>query len=142
GRTFTVPLAQDGPGVFSGSVAVDEIGLYQVGNGDLATLAHVGPVNAPEFQDVVSTTDKLAPVAAATGGRVRRIERGITGSVSLPGIVPVRPGATASGRDWIGLTTTSDSVLKSVSRTPLFAGFLGLGLLLLALGGMWYREGR
>jgi hypothetical protein len=142
GRTFTVPLAQDGPGVFSGQVQVDEIGLYQVGNGDLATLAHVGPVNAPEFQDVVSTTEKLAPLAAATGGSARRIERGVTGGVSLPGIVPVRPGATASGRDWIGLRTTSDSALKSVSRTPLFAGFLGLGLLLFALGGMWYREGR
>jgi len=25
---------------------------------------------------------------------------------------------------------------------PLFGGFLGLGLLLLALGSMWYREGR
>jgi hypothetical protein len=142
GRTFTIPLSADGPGVFSGSVAVDEIGLYQVANGDLATLAHVGPVNAPEFQDVVSTTEKLAPLAAATGGSARRIERGMTGSVSLPGIVPVRPGATASGRDWIGLRTTNDSVLKSVSRTPLFAGFLGLGLLLFALGGMWYREGR
>ncbi len=142
GRTFTVPLGEDGPGVFSGQTAVDEIGLYQVANGDLATLAHVGPVNAPEFQDVVSTTQKLAPIAAATGGSVRRIERGMTGAVSLPGVVPVRPGATATARDWIGLRTTNDSVLKSVSRTPLFAGFLGLGLLLLALGGMWYREGR
>jgi hypothetical protein len=25
---------------------------------------------------------------------------------------------------------------------PLFGGFFGLGLLLLALGSMWYREGR
>jgi hypothetical protein len=33
-------------------------------------------------------------------------------------------------------------VLKSVSRVPLFGGFLGLGLLLLAFGSMWYREGR
>ena len=48
----------------------------------------------------------------------------------------------ASGSDWIGLRTTSDSVLKSVSRVPLFGGFFGLALLLLALGAMWYREGR
>jgi hypothetical protein len=54
----------------------------------------------------------------------------------------VRPGAPASGRDWIGLNTTNESILRSVSRVPLFGGFVGLGLLLLALGSMWYREGR
>ncbi len=71
---------------------------------------------------------------------MRRIAS-LTG-VSLPGIVPVRGSANASGHDWIGLRTTNDSVLKSVCRVPLFGGFFGLGLLLLALGSMWYREGR
>jgi hypothetical protein len=63
-------------------------------------------------------------------------------AVALPSIVPVRGQADAAGRDWIGLRTTNDSVLKSVSRVPLFGGFFGLGLLLLALGSTWYREGR
>lgn len=63
-------------------------------------------------------------------------------SVALPNVVPVRGAAEASGRDWIGLRTTDDSALKSVSRVPLFGGFLGLGLLLLAMSAMWYREGR
>ncbi len=140
GRTLSVPLSPSSPGVFTGSIETDEIGLYQVGNGDLSALAHVGPVNAPEFADTVSTTSVLQPVAEATGGSVRRIA-GMTG-VSLPGLVPVRGAANASGSDWIGLRTTSDSVLKSVSRVPLFGGFFGLGLLLFALGSMWYREGR
>ena len=140
GKTLSVPLAPSSDGVFTGSVETDEIGLYQVGNGDLSALAHVGPVNAPEFADTVSTESVLQPVAEATGGSVRRIA-GSTG-VSLPGIVPVRGAASAAGSDWIGLRTTSDSVLKSVSRVPLFGGFFGLGLLLFALGSMWYREGR
>jgi len=140
GRTLSVPLSPSSPGVFTGSIETDEIGLYQVGNGDLSALAHVGPVNAPEFADTVSTTSVLQPVAEATGGSVRRIA-GMTG-VSLPGLVPVRGAANASGSDWIGLRTTSDSVLKSVSRVPLFGGFFGLGLLLFARGSMWYREGR
>ncbi|WP_457938560.1 hypothetical protein [Mesorhizobium sp. 10J20-29] len=140
GKTLTVPLASSSPGVFTGSAEVDEIGLYQIGNGDLSALAHVGPVNAPEFADTVSTEEVLGPVAKETGGSVRRIA-GLTG-VSLPGIVPVRGASNASGNDWIGLRTTNDSVLKSVSRVPLFGGFFGLGLLLLALGSMWYREGR
>ncbi len=140
GKTVTVPLAASTPGVFAGSLETDEIGLYQIGNGDLSALAHVGPVNAPEFADTVSTTEVLRPFAEASGGSVRRL--GAAASVDLPGIVPVRGTAQAAGRDWIGLRTTGDSILKSVSRIPLFAGFLGLMLLLLALGSMWYREGR
>ncbi len=142
GQSRDVTLSPVSPGLFSASMETDEIGLYQIGNGDLTTLAHVGPINAPEFQDTVSTTEKLAPVADASGGSIRRIGSTLTGGVSLPNIVPVRAGAEASGRDWIGMRTTNDSVLRSVSRVPLFAGFFGLALLLLALGSMWYREGR
>lgn len=140
GKTLNVPLSSSTPGLFTGSVETDEIGLYQVGNGDLSALAHVGPVNAPEFADVVSTEEVLGPFAEATGGSVRRLE-GATG-LDVPDIVPVRSTSSTAGGDWIGLRTTNDSVLKSVSRVPLFAGFLGLGLLLLAFGSMWYREGR
>jgi len=140
GQAITIPLTNSQPGVFTGSMEVDEIGLYQVGNGDLTALAHVGPVNAPEFADTVSTEDVLRAPAEASGGSVRRVAS-LTG-VSLPGIVPVRGSSNASGNDWIGLRTTDDSVLKSVSRVPLFGGFFGLGVLLLALGSMWYREGR
>jgi hypothetical protein len=140
GRTVTLKLTSTEPGIFTGTLQTDEIGLYQIANGELTALAHVGPVNAPEFADTVSTTDILEPFAEATGGSVRRLE-GLTG-ITTPSIVPVRSAQDASGRDWIGLKTTSDSVLKSVSRVPMFGGFFGLGLLLLALGSMWYREGR
>lgn len=142
GKKVQVRLAQSEPGIFTGSIETDEIGLYQITNGELSTLAHVGPVNAPEFADVVSTTDKLKPAAEAVGGSVRRLAGSDPGGVKLPSVVPVRASGEASGGDWIGLRNTEDSVLKSVSSVPLFGGFLGLGLLLLALGGMWYREGR
>ncbi len=140
GKTITINLKADTPGIFTGSAETTEIGLYQIGNGDLKALAHVGPVNAPEFTDTVSTTEVLREVTEESGGSVRRLA-GLTG-VNLPGIVPIRATGDASGRDWIGLKTTNDSILKSIRRVPLFAGFFGLGLLLLALGSMWYREGR
>ncbi|MFU0507118.1 hypothetical protein [Pseudaminobacter sp. NGMCC 1.201702] len=136
GKAMTVPLASTEPGIFSGSVETNEIGLYQVANGDLTALAHIGPINAPEFADVVSTEEVVRPAAEQSGGSVRRLSTG------LPAVVPVHTTGDASGRDWIGLRTTNDSVLKSVSRVPMFGGFFGLGLLLLALGAMWYREGR
>jgi hypothetical protein len=136
GETVSVPLSESQPGLFTGSLETDRIGLYQVANGDLTALAHVGPVNAPEFQDTVSTTERLAPAAEASAGSIRRIADG------LPNVVPVRATAQASGRDWLGMRTTNDSILKSVNRVPLFGGFFGLALLLMALGSMWYREGR
>ena len=142
GRKMQAKLTQTAPGIFTGSIEAGEIGLYRIGNGDLSTLAHVGPVNAPEFADVVSTAGKLKPVAEAAGGSVRRLAGTDPGGVKLPSVVPVRAGGDASGSDWIGLRNTQDSVLKSVRSVPLFGGFLGLGVLLLALGGMWYREGR
>ncbi len=147
GKALIVRLEKSEPGIFLGTAQTSEIGLYQVGNGDLTALAHVGPINAPEFTDVISTEDRLKAPAEATGGSVRRLAPSSTlgtlaGGVSLPSIVPVRSTGAASGNDWIGLRTTDDSVLKAVSRVPLFGGFLGLGLLLLAMGSMWYREGR
>lgn len=144
GKTLSVRLEKSEPGVFLGSVETNEIGLYQVANGDLTALAHVGPVNAPEFADVISTEDRLKAPAETTGGSVRRLasSSALGNGVTLPSIVPVRSAGAASGSDWIGLRTTDDSVLKAVSRVPLFGGFLGLGLLLLAMGSMWYREGR
>lgn len=142
GTIRELPLVAGAPGLFDATMTMDEIGLYQVKSGDLTALAHVGPVNAPEFSDTVSTEEVLRAVAENTRGSVRRIAENATG-VTIPNIVPVRPNAsTASGRDWIGLQTTNDSVLRSVHRVPLFSGFLGLGVLLLAFGAMWYREGR
>jgi len=144
GKAMTMQLGVTQPGIFAGSSEVQEIGLYQIANGDLTTLAHVGPVNAPEYQEVVSTEAVLKPQADASGGSVRRlVSEGLSGqNFSIPNIVPVRASANAFGNDWIGLRTTGDSVLKSVSRVPMFGGFFGLALLLFALGAMWYREGR
>lgn len=142
GATRELPLVVGTPGLFDAQMEVDEIGLYQVTSGELTALAHVGPVNAPEFAATVSTEEVLRPVAEESRGSVRRVADGVAG-VTIPNVVPVRANASvASGRDWIGLRTTNDSILRSVHRVPLFAGFLGLGILLLAFGAMWYREGR
>lgn len=140
GQRLQVPLGLARPGIFTGEVSVDEIGLFQITHGDLSTLAHVGPVNAPEFAATVSTTAIVKSLVDDSGGTVRRI--GGSASPTIPDIVPVRRSIQSAGRDWIGLKTTGDSVLKSVERTPLFGGFFGLAILILALGSTWYREGR
>ena len=142
GKELQVNLARSKPGLFEGSLQTDEIGIFRVKNGDLEALAHVGPIDAPEFADSISTADRLKPLADATGGSVHRVRASAGSSIRVPTITAISGNRNASGNDWIGLRETVDTQLKSVNRLPLFSGFLALGLLLFVFGGMWYREGR
>ncbi|HEX2017364.1 MAG TPA: hypothetical protein VGO17_00365 [Aurantimonas sp.] len=140
GGALSVPMLPAGSGRWEGRLATEELGLFQAANGELRALANVGPVNPREYREAISTEDKLAPIADATRGGVRRLGEG--DDLSVPRIVPVSGRADADGRDWIGLRTTEETVLRGVERTPLFGGFLGLAVLLMALSATWYREGR
>ena len=82
----------------------------------------------------------LAPIANATGGASRRLDDG--GGLDVPRIVAVRSGDTYSGDDWIGLKMRDASVVRGIGVLPVFAGLLGLLLLLGSLAGTWAREGR
>jgi hypothetical protein len=149
GATQSVTLAPVEPGLWRASVPVDEIGLYRVEQGDKRAFAHVGAANPREFIDARSTPAILAPLVEATHGRIARM--GTADALTLPRIVPVRSATAMSGSDWIGIRMTDASVLKGITRVPLFTGFLALfgvaGLFgLLALVGLpfatWIREGR
>ncbi|HWT61959.1 MAG TPA: hypothetical protein VN150_05150 [Ochrobactrum sp.] len=142
GKELQVNLTQNKPGLFDGTLQTDEIGIFRIKNGDYETLAHVGPVDAPEFSDSISTPGRLAPLADATGGSVHRVHASANSSVQVPAITAVGAGRSASGNDWIGLRETSDTQLKSVNRLPLFSGLVALAALLFIFGSMWYREGR
>ncbi len=151
GATETVTLTQAEPGLWRTTIKADEIGLWRVEEGDRRAFTHVGAANPREFADARSTEDLLQPLVSATGGHIGRMADN-NGNLTLPRLVAVRADATAtSGRDWIGIRTTDASVLKGVSRVPVFTSFLGLfgvaGLFgLLALLGLpfaaWVREGR
>ncbi len=142
GKETTVTLQAAGPGQWRAEVPVGEFGLYtatqnSATGGDKRALAHAGPPNPREFADVVSTTALLSePLQKIRGAAIRATAN------QFPGIVPIRPGGTASGPGWIGLENANASVLKGISRLPLFTGLLGLALLLAAISAMWAREGR
>lgn len=142
GKEVELALKETHPGLFEGLLATKEVGLYQIKNDDYQTLAHVGPVDAPEFTDIISTTDKLAPLAKLTGGSVIRLHQTQNDPVKLPQITSVKNSKPTSGEGWIGLRETADTQLKSVNRLPLFSGFLSLTAFLLIITGLWYREGR
>ncbi|MEQ8482352.1 MAG: hypothetical protein RIC18_17010 [Hoeflea sp.] len=138
GEMRDVELRQADEGLFVAELTLDEPGLVEVTSGDLDVLAHVGAVDAPEFRATVSTADVLSGVSEESGGIVARVN---AEAGNLPQILPTRSSAASTG-ERMGLRASDESVLKGVRAIPLFGGFLGLALLILALGGTWFREGR
>ena len=69
-----------------------------------------------------------------------RIEDG--SGVHLPRVVAVRSSDTYKGDDWIGLKMRDASVVRGIGVLPVFAGLLGLLLLVGSLAATWAREGR
>ena len=96
----------------------------------------VGPENPLEFQEVVSTPEKLRPLAEATGGSVRRLADGPSDAIDMPRAR--RPARTRlCGGDYIGVKRTGASELVGVGSDLAGAGFLGLAALLGALIWAW-----
>ncbi|MDX7952721.1 hypothetical protein P7D22_16255 [Lichenihabitans sp. Uapishka_5] len=142
GLQQTLPLVDEAPGLARAMVETHELGLYRVTNGSLSVLANVGPENPREFQDVVSTPDRLAALAAATGGSVRRIASGAGAEVALPRLVAMHAAPRYDGSDYVGIKRTESSQVRGVGLWPIATGLLGLLLLLGATVLSWLGEGR
>ncbi|MGD0149889.1 MAG: hypothetical protein ABSB77_15015 [Xanthobacteraceae bacterium] len=140
GTSRTLKLEPTEPGVWEKSIVADELGLWRATDGKLNALTNIGPANPREFAEVTSTPEVLAPIANATGGSSRRLDD--SGSLDVPRILAVRSGGTYSGDDWIGLKMRDASVVRGIGVLPVFAGLLGLLLLIGSLAGTWAREGR
>ncbi|MGD1035940.1 MAG: hypothetical protein ABR878_01855 [Roseiarcus sp.] len=141
GKTTNIQLVSSAPGLSRASLAVDQDGLYRASDGEHVALAVVGPENPLEFQEVVSTLEKLRPLAEASGGSVRRLARGPGDSIEVPRLVAMHESPVYDGADYIGVKRAGASELVGVAETPLAAGFLGLAALLGALIWVWRREG-
>jgi hypothetical protein len=140
GKSRTVTLAQAEPGVWRTTIEAKEFGLWRATDGKLTALANVGPANPREFDEVTSTTDWVAPITGATGGDAVRVEDG--DGIHLPRIVGVRANDSFHGDDWIGLKMREASVVRGIGVLPVFAGLIGLLLLVGSLAATWAREGR
>jgi hypothetical protein len=140
GATRELSLAAGEPGTWTATMPANELGLWQATDGTLKALINVGPTNPKEFSEVTSTTETLMPLAQATGGDVRRIVDGST--IDLPRIVPVHASSIFRGDGWVGVKMRDASVVRGVGVLPVFAGLIGLLLLLGAFAATWVREGR
>jgi hypothetical protein len=140
GATRELTLSASEPGTWRSTVPANELGLWQATDGTLKALINVGPTNPKEFSEVTSTTETLKPLTQSTGGDARRVVDG--SNIELPRIVPVRTSSVFRGDGWMGVKMRDASVVKGVGVLPLFAGLIGLLLLLGAFAATWLREGR
>jgi hypothetical protein len=137
-----IMLAGAEPGLSRAHFAAKEMGLYRFESDGLTALVNVGPENPREFREVVSTTEKLRPLAEATGGTARRLARGGSDTVSLPRLVALRDANMFGGADWIGIKRTGASTLLGAESAPLALGPWAMLALLGAAVVAWWREGR
>ena len=142
GAVQRVDLGGAEPGLWRAHVEASELGLYRLTDGEMSALVNVGPENPREYQEVVSTADKLAPLAKETGGTVRRIGTGSGADVALPRFVSMRDSPVYGGSDYVGLKRTGASVVTGVGVAPLAIGFAGLLALLGSIVAGWVAEGR
>ena len=141
GQTRTLTLDKAEPGVWKAVTQANELGLWRATDGKLTALVNVGPANPREYAEVTSSTNVLAPLAQATGGDARRIADA-SGNLAIPRVLGVRSSDTYKGDDWLGLKMRDASVVRGIGVLPLFAGMLGLLLLIGSLAATWLREGR
>ena len=146
GAKQSVTLEQVGPGLWRREIPISELGLYRVDDVALTGFASVGPANPLEFQDVLSSTNPMSTLSAASGGSVRRIAPATSSAsavtVTLPSIIRTTGTGPLSGSDFIALRDTQSSIVRGTALWPLLLGLAGLTLLLAGLLVPWLVESR
>jgi hypothetical protein len=141
GAQRQVTLRQSAPGLWRAPLDANEMGLWRFESDGLTALVNVGPANPREFREVASTVEKLAPLAEATGGTVRRLSRA-SDAVTLPRLVEMTDANRYGGADWIGVRQTGASTLVGVEVAPLGLGLWAMLALLSLVVTAWAWEGR
>lgn len=143
GATREVTLDETAPGRFASRLPDMAPGLYRARSGDLFAVGAIGAAAAREFQDVVSTSAAIRPLAEATGGGVFDARRpGAAESGEAPELRRVGARAPRSGDRWAGIVTRGAMRTDSVRDAPLASPLAWLTLLAAALGLAWWTEGR
>jgi hypothetical protein len=136
GDKSEVTLEEISPGVFEGSFAASDAGLYRLDDGALASVVGLGPASPREFVDTIASTEILAPLINAQQGGTFAVED------RLPRLRNIREGRNAAGANWMGLTPRGayETVgLKQYALVPPWAALLFFAVFIV-FG--WLREGR
>jgi hypothetical protein len=136
GKDEVVAMTEMLPGVFTGRKTNAPQGIYKATDGTLTTISAIGASDDKELAQVIATSAVLLPAAEATRAGTYWVEDG------LPRMSKAEAGAAMGGGSWAALKDNKQFRVTAVRETALFSTLISLGVLLLAIAGMWYREGR
>lgn len=140
GKEQMVTVQNAKPGLWRGTMPISETGLYALKSGPLTSFAAVGEPNPREFRDVLSTRERLQPVADMTGGGVLRLKRDKNDTVRVPNIIRLSEGKRYAGADYIGIRNMQAATIDGVKLFPVFTGALGLLLMAFGILASWLGE--
>jgi hypothetical protein len=136
GKSQIVAMTEKSPGLFSGSLPATESGLHILSDGTLQAATAIGNADTKEATEIRATTNKLQPVAKATGGGLFWLEDG------MPNINKAGANQIMAGSNWLNLRANGLYRVTAIKEVSLFSTLLSLAALLLAASAMWFREGR
>ena len=136
GEETEVALARINPGVFTGRLGAEELGLYHLADGALNAVAAAGPLNPREIADMRATEEILAPYVDASDGGIHWISDG------MPELREINEGANAAGNGWLGIERRGSFRVTAVENDELLPPWLALFLVLGTTLFAWRRESR
>jgi hypothetical protein len=136
GKTEKLAFTSDGAGHFTASMPITEAGLHTLNDGKLIAATAVGSGDTKEASDIRATTEKLQPVAMATGGGIAWLEDG-TSTIGKS-----TTGQLMAGSGWMNIRANNQFRVTAITQVSLFSTLVSLLLLLVAASAMWFREGR
>ncbi|WP_375206443.1 hypothetical protein [Hyphococcus sp.] len=140
GETAEFDLEETAPGRFTTRLSAPSRGLYRATSGELFAIGVIGLEAAPEFQNVVSTSKPLSPLAEDSGGGVFAIREG--NGAALPDLRRVRGDkAGRAGSSWAGIVEQRAERVETVRDAPLAPALFWLFIIAAALLIAWGLEG-
>ncbi|MXU64973.1 hypothetical protein [Oceanomicrobium pacificus] len=137
GDRLEAQMVETAPGDWQVRVPAEAHGIYRVEQGDLVTVAAMGPSAPREFENPVASPDLLAPLVDGSRGGTFRLAK-----TGLPALRSVPEGRVAAGRGWMGLAERNAYRVTDIRLTSLAPGWLALLLFALFSVAAWRREGR
>lgn len=134
----TITLTPNKRGTLSAEYTVESAGVYGVSDGTQKRFVIVGDISTPEFTNVVTTPDAMAPVTTASNGSIKWLS-----DDTQPTVKMVR----ASGRygqdaSWIGLRRNGSFDVAQVTDRPVLPLWIFAALMMVLVTGCWWFEGR
>ncbi|MGH1403486.1 MAG: hypothetical protein ACRBDL_04530 [Alphaproteobacteria bacterium] len=138
GEQSLLTLKPDNYGTVSHKVRADQLGIYTFSdtNGG-RKFAIIGELDPPELRGIKTTDEKLSPLIEETSGATIWLS-----DVKHPTFKSYASANRYGGSDWFALKRNQDYNVTSVKNITLLPEWVSMLLLLSALIGLWWFEGR